>query len=280
MNSESNLCQSIVKAEQFTCRHEGGTKDFGPFEFEIKKGDFVGLIGPNGAGKTTMIRSALQIGAKSNHKLKFFGRDSVDIQESLQRVFYLPEKVAFLKHLTGNQNAEIVLGRKLQGSNFISHCKELGIFDDLNRSVSQYSKGMTQKLGIACAFAAGAELMILDEPMSGLDPDSRLKVRDMILRERSSKGFLVSSHLHTDLISMSTHVLVISEGKQKWWSSLSQFLEFLDRYRVLRNIGGSLVEEEMSRTQVNAFLPADITLVEPAADSLSFILEAIERRQC
>lgn len=269
-----------ITAGGFTCQYKSSGKIFGPFEYQISKGQIVGLIGQNGAGKTTMIRSMVGLGAKPQGPLHLFGRKPGD-QVALRKIFYLPEKVSFIRPISAELNARIVLGANIFNSRFYELCERLGIEKDLRRPVQEFSKGMTQKLALACAFASPAECLILDEPLSGLDPDARLKVRDLILEYKQDRCFLISSHLHTDLVAQSTDVLVISDAKQIWWSKTAEFLQFIDDYRMLVKTGDSLKERLISRQEKLALFPqiesgSELILVEPLADSLKKILAKIE----
>jgi ABC-2 type transport system ATP-binding protein len=185
----------------------------------ISKGDIYGLIGVNGAGKTTLIKIILDLLKSSEGKINIFGNSSLD-KLSRKNVFYLPEKFQPSQYLTGMEflnlsnlyfhNKAIENKKKI-----LKYAKLLDLEEYfLTHKVNKYSKGMGQKLGLISVFLSEAPLLILDEPMSGLDPHVRLRLKEM-LREYTSLGKTVffSSHILSDIDEICNKISVIHKNK-------------------------------------------------------------------
>ncbi len=183
---------------------------------KVPKGSVYGFLGPNGAGKTTTIRMLLDLIRPDEGEVKLFDASLRDNRsEYLRRIGALVETPSLYPHLTGGENMEITRllksGTKEQVDKSLSFT---GISESKNLLVKKYSHGMKQRLGLALALIADPELLILDEPLSGLDPKGILEFREMIncLPEKGITVFL-SSHILSEIEQTAGFIGIIHKGK-------------------------------------------------------------------
>lgn len=198
--------------------------------FEVARGDIFGFLGPNGAGKTTTIKMLTGLIFPTSGKASVFG-EAIPSARAMQRVGFLPENPYVYPYLTPNEFVELC-GRLsgLSGKALVSRTKSVlelvGIAYAADRPVRRLSKGMLQRTGLAAALVADPELLILDEPMSGLDPVGRKEVRDIIMSERANgRTIFFSSHILSDVESMCDHVTILRKGSVVVSGRLSELLK-------------------------------------------------------
>jgi ABC-2 type transport system ATP-binding protein len=185
--------------------------------FSVESGTVTGFLGANGAGKTTTMRCILGLDYQDSGEVRFFGAP-LD-QQARKRIGFLPERPYFYEHLTGREFLEFYakLTSKWKRTVLRDRINELlGRVDLLfakDRPLRHYSKGMLQKVGLAQALIHSPEFVILDEPMSGLDPDGRLALAE-IITETAKRGTAVffSSHLLHDMERLCERLVVIKDG--------------------------------------------------------------------
>ncbi|HYR69631.1 MAG TPA: ABC transporter ATP-binding protein [Candidatus Dormibacteraeota bacterium] len=186
--------------------------------FTLGRGEIFGLLGPNGAGKTTTIKLILGLAKPTQGLIRLDGRDPRD-PAARRRLGYLPENPCFYDHLTATEYLELTCalfgldaraGRRAGGTLL----ERLGLAAHARKPLRKYSKGMTQRLGLAQALLNEPTFLVLDEPMSGLDPIGRAEVKQ-ILREERSRGttILMSSHVLAETESICDRVGIMSGGK-------------------------------------------------------------------
>lgn len=186
--------------------------------FAIEPGEVVGLVGHNGAGKTTTLKMITALIRPDAGNVTLFGGDASDAG-SRRKLGYMPENPYFYEHLTGRELMRFY-GRMfgLGGDELEQRIAELldkvGIAHAADRPVKKYSKGMRQRVGIAQALVNDPELVILDEPQSGLDPLGRREVRDLVAElHRAGKTILFSSHVLPDVEALATRVVLMAHGR-------------------------------------------------------------------
>ena len=185
---------------------------------DIPAGGVFGLLGPNGAGKSTTLKLLLRLLTPTSGKASIFGLAPGDVRAH-QRLGFLPENPAFYDYLSAEELLAYFAG--LCGataadakSRAASMLDQVGIGADRRRPLRQYSKGMIQRVGIAQALVNNPELVILDEPMSGLDPVGRREVRELIMKLRDEgRTVLFSSHILSDAELLCTRVGILAKGK-------------------------------------------------------------------
>jgi ABC-2 type transport system ATP-binding protein len=183
---------------------------------DIRAGETFGLIGLNGAGKTSMIKAILGLRPANEGEVSIFGRPPAD-KKARERLAFLPERFEPAWFLTGMEFLRFSLelyGRAFDKDEILARAQSVALdAGALNRRVQTYSKGMRQKLGLIGTVLTGCDLMILDEPMSGLDPLARTLVKDMIMGcKAKGQTVFLSSHILADLDEICDRVAVIHEG--------------------------------------------------------------------
>ncbi|NOU08969.1 MAG: ABC transporter ATP-binding protein [Nitrospira sp.] len=199
-------------------------------ELDVRKGEVFGFLGPNGAGKTTTIKMLVGLIYPTSGQAWLFGRPIGD-QESKARLGFLPESPYFYDYLTGLEFLQfyghlfglrgVVLGKR------IDELLELvGMSHARHLQLRKFSKGMLQRVGIAQALINDPELVVLDEPMSGLDPVGRKEIRDLILQlKESGKTIFFSSHILHDAEVLCDRVAIILKGRQVACGRVSELID-------------------------------------------------------
>jgi ABC-2 type transport system ATP-binding protein len=209
----------VIRARDLT-KHYGATVGLEGLDLEVRRGELFGFLGPNGAGKTTTIRLLLDLIRPTRGSASLFGRP---VRECglRGRVGYLPGELALDGRLTGRQTLRFLAS--LRGPDAArpaaahreSCCEKLGLAgDDLDRRVRDYSRGMKQKLGLISALEHGPDLLILDEPTTGLDPLVREALFEILLAA-GAEGRTVfhSSHVLSEVDRTCGRVAVIRAGR-------------------------------------------------------------------
>jgi len=186
--------------------------------FDVRENEIVGFLGPNGAGKTTTIKILNRLVFPDAGKMTLFGEDIYGGADFQRRVGFMPEQPYFYEYLTAVEFLRLC-GR-LCGMSFKdadSRSEELlsrvGLHGVQGKAIRKYSKGMMQRLGLAQAMLHDPELVVLDEPMSGLDPLGRMEVRG-IIRDLKAAGKTVffSSHIISDVEALCDRVVMLDKG--------------------------------------------------------------------
>lgn len=182
----------------------------------ISRGEVYSLVGANGAGKSTLLRMLVGITEPDAGRLLICGEDLSNRAQSTRRhLGYLPEELVLYERLTGREYLELVAGLKDAGSTRIP--EELSFFELLpvqNKLVGGYSLGMRKKLGLAAAMLGSPDVLVLDEPLNGLDVEMMRKLRHRIDDERNSgRAVLVASHVMSFVERISDRVGIMRAGK-------------------------------------------------------------------
>jgi ABC-2 type transport system ATP-binding protein len=189
-----------------------------PLDLKIEEGETFGLIGPNGAGKTTTLKLLMGLSVPTEGEARILDRPLGD-PEMKQRIGYLPEQPYFYDYLTGRELLNYFgqlfgLSRREWEARSEELLEKVGIAEAADVPLRKYSKGMTQRLGIAQALVNRPRLVFLDEPMSGLDPLGRREMSHLI-RELRDNGVTVffSSHILSDVEQLCDRVAILNRGK-------------------------------------------------------------------
>jgi ABC-2 type transport system ATP-binding protein len=186
--------------------------------FEIPSGGVFGLLGPNGAGKSTTLKLLLNLLRPTSGTAQVLGMKPGDVRAH-RRLGFLPEHPSFYDYLTADELLTYFAGlfgysagdSRARASRLLDR---VGLGADRRRPLRQYSKGMVQRVGIAQALVNDPELVIFDEPMSGLDPVGRREVRELILQLRDEgRTILFSSHILSDAELLCSRVGILAKGK-------------------------------------------------------------------
>lgn len=202
------------------------SKTFGEFKavdnlsFSVEAGQVYGFLGQNGAGKSTTIRMLLTLVKPDQGEIQIFGLPlSTHRKEILRNVGAVIERPDLYKYLTAKENLSIFLkmsGRKTPRGRVMEQLEMVGLADRANSKVKTYSQGMKQRLGIAVALIHDPELIILDEPTNGLDPQGIADIRNLVihLSQERKKTLIVSSHLLSEMELISDSMLIIDRGRK------------------------------------------------------------------
>lgn len=194
---------------------------------DVKKGEFFGLIGLNGAGKTTLIKTMLDLRKQDQGAVKIFGAD-VDHKSVKDRLAFLPERFEpswFLSGMEFLKFSASLYNHSLSEEECIAAAERIALDPAaLKRRVHTYSKGMRQKLGLLGTILTGCDFLILDEPMSGLDPIARAHVKELLLetKKRGATIFL-SSHILADMDEICDRVAILYDKKILYVGTPSDF---------------------------------------------------------
>jgi len=265
---------------------ENLTKKFGRLtavsnlSFSIEKGNVYGILGPNGSGKSTTLGVVLNVVNKTSGSFSWFGGD-VSTHNALKKVGAIIERPNFYPYMSAKQNLELVC--KIKGVSKTQVQKTLdivGLLDRQNDAFKSFSLGMKQRLAIASALLNNPEILILDEPTNGLDPQGIHQIRG-IIKKIAAKGttILLASHLLDEVEKVCTHVVVLSKGKSLYVGSVEHMnasfgfvtLQCNDMPRLKK-----ILEESSSFENIKedtAFLVANLTQEMDAAKLNAFLFE-------
>lgn len=216
--------------------------------FKIHPGDIVGLIGPNGAGKTTLMKTILGL-TKFDGQIKLDHRAITENQHTaLTTVGALIEHPAIYPFLTGQQNLTLYSHDSTDCQHLIS---ELEMSNYIQDRAKNYSLGMKQKLGIAIALLNHPQLVILDEPMNGLDVTATIGVRKLIHQyAKRGTAFLISSHILSELQKVMTQIILINCGQIIVDQPIAEFEQLHHQAYKLRTEDSSLTAKILKKHQI------------------------------
>ena len=185
--------------------------------FEVRPGEIFGLLGPNGAGKTTTIKSILRLVHPSSGSIELFGGSPAD-PDVRAKVGYMPENPYVYQYLTPREFLDLCgrlvgMGKKERRDRAEAMIDQVKLRHAADRPIGKFSKGMMQRVGLAQAPLHDPQLLVLDEPMSGLDPIGRKEVRDVLLAQRDAgKTLLFTSHVLSDVEVLCDRVVILRSG--------------------------------------------------------------------
>lgn len=210
---------SVIKVQGLS-KNFGAIKAVDQLSFEVEAGQVYGFLGQNGSGKSTTIRMLLSLIYPSQGHIEIFGQSLIDnrsaILEQVGAVIERPDSYPYLtamEHLTlfAKLHKQKITAAKIQAT-----LSQVGLLARANDKVQTYSLGMKQRLGIGIALLHDPQLIILDEPTNGLDPQGIADIRQLIksLSKDEGKTVLVSSHLLSEIEQIASHILIIHQGKK------------------------------------------------------------------
>ena len=259
----------IIETHDLTKKY-GSQTSVSHLNIHVKKGRIYGLLGRNGAGKTTTMRMLLGLTAPTSGEVTIFQGNEKNI---LPRIGCLIESPGFYPNLTGTENLKIFAElRGLRSPKYIKNALELVNLPYRDKKLfSQYSLGMKQRLAIALAVMHNPELLILDEPINGLDPIGIAGVRDFIreLCDTSGKTILISSHILSEISLLADDVGIIDHGKLLEEESLKEleaknakFIHFCvsDAQKAAKIIVATFHSKDFRLTDANNLYLYDMTL--------------------
>lgn len=217
--------------------------------FAVPRGQIFGLLGPNGAGKTTFVKIMLGIVAKTMGEAKVMGAVAGS-RNARKHIGYLPENLRMRRHHTANTALEFYGG--LSGLSVAEvKARRAGLLEKVGleawaeAGIKKYSKGMLQRLGLAQALLHDPDLLILDEPTDGLDPQARADVRDVMLQlKKEGKTIFLNSHILQEVELVCDSVAILDRGELKYCGPVDKIGDFISEKTGLRTgIGMKFVVE-------------------------------------
>lgn len=251
------------------------TKNYGKFQavkdvsMQVFKGDVYGFLGPNGAGKSTTIRCMLSLIKASSGSIKIFDKDlAKNRNEILSKIGCIVEKPDFYKYLSAAKNIEIfgrISGADVSSKNIYKTLEFVGLKGREKDKVSGFSHGMKQRLGIAQTLIHNPDLIILDEPTTGLDPQGIIDIRNLILqlKNEQNKTILLSSHILSEIELIANRMVIINkgvtvvEGEVKTLLNQEELIVVFETDNALRAmeiLGKEIVAEVLSETHFQAHI--------------------------
>ena len=210
----------MIKVENLTKKY-GELAALDGVSFEMQEGEVIGILGPNGAGKTTLLRILVMFLEPTSGKVEI---DNLDLgnplyqQDIKSKIGYLPENAPLYEDMTVWEYLSFT--GKMQGikknnlsEKILNVLEKCGLKDKQNTEISILSKGYRQRVGIAQALIHDPKIVILDEPTTGLDPNQRIEIRDLIKEIGKSKTVILSSHVLSEVQATCSRILIINKGK-------------------------------------------------------------------
>ncbi|MGE5402929.1 MAG: ABC transporter ATP-binding protein, partial [Ignavibacteriales bacterium] len=220
---------NVIEIRNLT-KYYGKARGIIDVSFDVAEGEIFGFIGPNGAGKSTTIRMLLSLIKPTSGSIEIFGKplhaNRIDI---LRRIGAIVEKPDFYLYLSAYKNLEMlgrISGTDTSRKRIMEILELVGLDKRYSSKVKTFSHGMKQRLGIAQALLHDPDLIILDEPTTGLDPQGMKEIRDLIIylsRERGKTVFL-SSHILPEVEIVATRMIIISKGKTRVEGTVQELL--------------------------------------------------------
>lgn len=256
---------------------KGLQKSFGSFEavknvtFTVNKGDVFGFLGPNGAGKSTTMRCMLSLIKPNAGEIRIFGKNLFEERNAiLARVGSIVEKPDFYKYLSALKNLEIfarISGADVSQKVIYETLDFVGLLGREKDKVGGFSHGMRQRLGIAQTLLHQPELIILDEPTTGLDPQGIIEVRDLILRLKNeqNKTVILSSHQLAEIELVANRMVIINRGQTIIEGSVAELMnaqETLLHIELAQNSQGAatLINELLPLVKIQVSSPKTLEL--------------------
>lgn len=270
-----NETEKVIEINHLTKRFKNLTA-VDNLSLNVYKGDVFGFLGPNGAGKSTTIRMMLTLINPNSGNIKLFGKELKENRnEIFKKVGAIVEKPDFYLYLTAYKNLEILgkmSGADIGKKNIMQILELVGLEKRYNSKVKTYSHGMKQRLGIAQALLHNPELIILDEPTVGLDPQGIKEIRELILHLSSEKQITIflSSHILKEIEIVANRMVIINKGKTLIEGSVKE---------LLNNNTDSIIIQFKSDTDMNSILSNSVfsnNLYNTSNDNLNMELDEIQ----
>lgn len=202
-------------------------------DLDVRRGEVFGLLGPNGSGKTTTIKLVLGLLFPTQGEALVFGRNATDVAKN-ERIGFLPEESYLYRFLNAEETLDFYgrlfdMPAAMRRQRVEQLLDMVGLQKARKRQLKEYSKGMTRRVGLAQALINDPELIVLDEPTTGLDPIGTREMKDLIIRLRSEgKTILMCSHLLADVQDVCDRIAILDKGELKEIGRVDQLLRVRD----------------------------------------------------
>ena len=248
---------TVIKVASL-CKNFGSLEAVKDLSFEVNAGEIFGFLGQNGSGKSTTIRMLLSLIHPTSGHIEIFGQDIIAHHNHIaKKMGAIIERPDLYPYLTAKEHLQLFakLSQKKISASQIEHTlQQVGLSNRASDKAQTFSLGMKQRLGIAIALVHQPELVILDEPTNGLDPQGIADIRHLIkdLAQKEGKTVLVSSHLLTEIEQMAHQILIIHQGKKIALGPTATLLDPSKSFMRLSTTNDLLAKEKITKS---AFAP-------------------------
>lgn len=228
--------------------------------FSVEAGQVYGFLGQNGAGKSTTIRMLLTLITPTSGEIELFGMSlAKHRKEILRQVGAIIERPDLYKYLSALENLRLfatMSGVKVSEKELMDQLAMVGLADRAHSKVKTYSQGMKQRLGIAIALVHNPQLIILDEPTNGLDPQGIADIRNLILLLKKEKGktLLISSHLLSEVELIADSMIIIDKGKKLVEGKVNDLFDPAETIVELKTMNDDAALEKLKQSDLNKYL--------------------------
>ncbi|MCX7800665.1 MAG: ABC transporter ATP-binding protein [Fimbriimonadales bacterium] len=261
----------------YKSRSLGAVNVVDELDLHVEEGEIFGFLGPNGAGKTTTIKMLLSIIYPTSGEGWVLGREIGDM-EVHKVISYLPERPYYYEYMTGLEL--LMFYSSLFGMKDVERCKKLlervNLAGDASKTISQYSKGMQQRIGLAQSLLNDPKLLFLDEPTGGLDPIAHTEIRDLILQFRDEgRTVFISSHELSEVERICDRVAIINRGKIVRQGKLSELLHG-GRFEVIaENLDRSFEDTVKIPDAIVSYANGRLIVDMPEGEDLNALIDSI-----
>lgn len=246
-------------------------------DLQVEQGEIFGFLGPNGAGKSTTIKCLMGLVGSTSGTVQVAGVEAGSLA-ARRKIGYLPENPAFYDYLTAQEYLEFVgkifgMGKAQLAARSAEVLQQMELWEARNRPIRSYSKGMVQRVGLAQALIHDPDVLIFDEPMSGLDPLGRALVKNKILElKKQGKTIFFSTHIIDDVEKICDRVAIILKGEVQFVGRVDQIVqEGITGYqlRIRQGMDGRVRDVTIGKDELAAFLDQirenadEVLLIEP-----------------
>jgi ABC-type multidrug transport system ATPase subunit len=249
---------SILKVENIS-KHFGNLKAVEDLSFEVAAGEVFGFLGQNGSGKSTTIRMLLSLIHPTSGTIELFGKSlQKERNQILEQVGAIIERPDLYPYLSAREHLQLfakVRKQKIKANAIEDTLDKVGLLDRAKDKVQTFSLGMKQRLGIAIALVHNPQLIILDEPTNGLDPQGIADIRKLIQDlAKEGKTILVSSHLLAEIEQVATQILIIHKGKKVVAGSTQALLDPQMKIVQLKTLDDQLALQVLQTSSFSQYL--------------------------
>lgn len=250
---------SIIEVKNLT-KNFKDIKAVDNLSFKVETGQVYGFLGQNGAGKSTTIRMLLTLIAPTSGEIELFGMSlAKHRKEILRRVGAIIERPDLYKYLTALENLRlfaIMSGVKVSEKQLMDQLNMVGLAERAGSKVKTYSQGMKQRLGIAIALVHDPQLIILDEPTNGLDPQGIADIRNLILLLKKERGktLLISSHLLSEVELIADSMIIIDKGKKLVEGKVKELFDPSETIVELKTTDDAATFEKLKQSSLHKFM--------------------------
>lgn len=218
--------------------------------FKVAPGRILGFLGPNGAGKTSLLRIITGLARQSDGNIEVCGFDTVrEYEKAAYNIGTIIESPEFYNYMTGFENLRIfsdMSRKKISNDEIIQKLADVGLKGAEHKKVKSYSLGMRQRLGVANATIHSPKVLVLDEPMNGLDPQGNKEFRDL-MKDFVNEGnsIIISSHILSEIQDIVNDLFIINKGKKVYEGLMSDFLNQSNEVIYVEVKGDLIVAEQL-----------------------------------